>query len=160
MKINFVGNKISFKLKRMISKAVKLSLENLGQSSKELEMSIAFISFDEMQELNNRTRGINKVTDVLSYPNFTISPYEKVDVENIENYNGKKILLGDMAICLEQARAQAKEFNHSMEDEVVKLVIHSTLHMMGFDHIEDDDFEIMQKEEDKIASKFYTNKKI
>ena len=61
-----------------------------------------------------------------------------------------------MAICLKRASEQAAEFGHSLEREVVKLVIHSTLHLMGFDHIKDEDYVVMNQEEEKISSKFYT----
>ena len=71
------------------------------------------------------------------------------------NFEGKNIYLGDMAICLKRAGEQAKEFEQTLEQEVIKLVIHSTLHLMGFDHIEDKDYEVMNPEEEKIASKFY-----
>lgn len=160
MKIHFTGKPISMHLKRQIKKAASLSLEHLNQPSSKIEMAITFLSEREMQELNNRTRGINKVTDVLSFPSFSLKPYEIIDENNSENYLQGKIFLGDMAICLNQAESQAQEYGQKFEDEIVKIVIHSTLHMMGFDHISDDDYKVMNSEEEKIASKFYTNKKI
>lgn len=160
MKINFVGEKISLSLKRDIKKAVNLCLETLGQEHKQLQLCIAFITESEMKELNERTRGIDKVTDVLSFPNFSLKPYETIDVTDKSNFIGKYILLGDMAICLKRAESQASEFGNSTREEVIKLVIHSALHLMGFDHIKDEDFEVMKKEEEQIASKFYTIKKI
>lgn len=152
MKIEFVGKKISFLFKREIKKAVSLSLKSLNQKLEGVELSINFVSKEEMKELNNRTRNIDKVTDVLSYPNYDIKPYEIIDEEFI--------YLGDMAICLEKAKEQALEFGNTLKQEVIKLVIHSILHLMGFDHIKDEDYEVMHQEEEKIASIFYTNKKI
>jgi len=158
MKIEFVGNKISCRLKMNIKKAVKLTLKNLKQESSSLLLSITFLNKEDMKELNNRTRNIDKVTDVLSYPNFSLKPYENIDIEERDNYSSKYIILGDMAICLEQAQLQAEEYKHSLIDEVVKLVIHSVLHLMGFDHIDDKDYEIMHQEEEKIAREFYNKK--
>ena len=158
MKIEFTGEKIGFKLKGDIKKVVKLCLENLKQEHKKVLLSVSFVNEEEIKELNKRTRNIDKVTDVLSYPNFNLTPFETIDVLDENNYMGKHIFLGDMAICLKRASEQAKEFEHPLEKEVIKLVIHSTLHLMGFDHIEDDDYLVMNKEEEKIASKFYKNK--
>ena len=68
MKIEFTGERISYKLKSDIKKAVKLSLLHLKQECKKILLSISFVSEAEIKELNNRTRQIDKVTDVLSYP--------------------------------------------------------------------------------------------
>lgn len=156
MKIEFTGEKVCYKLKSQIKKAVKLSLDQLKQNHKKIMLSISFVSEEEIKELNNRTRNIDKVTDVLSFPNFNMKAFETIDVLDENNYEGKYIFIGDMAICLVRANEQAKEFGHSLEKEVIKLVVHSTLHLMGFDHIEDSDYEVMNREEEKIASKLYT----
>ena len=153
MNIEFVGKRVSKKLKYKIEKAVTLVLDELKQEHNNLSLSVMFVNEKDMRELNNRTRNIDKVTDVLSYPNFNLKPYETITAETED-------ILGDMAICLKQAKRQAKEYKVTLDEEVVKLVIHSTLHLMGFDHIEDADYEVMQKEEERLASKFYTNIKI
>ena len=57
-----------------------------------------------------------------------------------------------MAICLAQTKKQAKEFKVSVNSEIKKLVIHSMLHLMGYDHIKDDDYELMKKEEDRLEN--------
>lgn len=156
MNIEFVGKRVSKKLKEQIERAVILVLDELKQPHENLSLSINFLGEKDMKELNNRTRNIDKVTDVLSYPNFALKPYEQISEEE---FKFGEVILGDMAICLKQAKRQAKEYRVSLESEVIKLVIHSTLHLMGFDHIEDSDYEVMQKEEDALASKFYTNEK-
>ena len=157
MNIEFVGKRVSRKLRGEIERAVALVLDELGQDHSAMSMSIIFMGEKDMRELNKRTRDIDRVTDVLSYPNFTLAPYETINVD--ENAQNGEVLLGDMAICLKQAKRQAKEYKVTVSQEVIKLVIHSTLHLMGFDHIKDEDYEVMQKEEDRLASKFYTNEK-
>ena len=157
MNIEFVGKRVSRKLKGEIESAVALVLDELGQDHSTMSMSIIFMGEKDMRGLNKRTRDIDRVTDVLSYPNFTLAPYETINVD--ENAQNGEVLLGDMAICLKQAKRQAKEYKVTVSQEVIKLVIHSTLHLMGFDHIKDEDYEVMQKEEDRLASKFYTNEK-
>ncbi len=160
MKINFVGENIGVDLKRDIKRAVCLCLETLKQEHKHMQLCIAFISEADMKDLNKRTRGVDKVTDVLSFPNFNLKPYETIDMQNESNYICNFVMLGDMAICLKRAESQAYEFGNSTQEEVIKLVIHSVLHLMGFDHIKDEDYEVMKKEEEQIARKFYTIKKI
>ena len=155
MKIEFSGERVGFKLKQDIKKAVKLSLENLNQAHKKIMLSIAFVSEQEIKELNNRTRNIDKITDVLSYPNFSLKAFDTIDLDDDNNYLGKRVFLGDMAICLKRAGEQAQEYGVSLEKEVIKLVIHSTLHLMGFDHIQDKDYVVMNQEEEKIMAKFY-----
>ena len=156
MKIEFTGEKVCLKTKKSIKKAVRICLDHLKQEHKKIMLSIAFVSEEEIKDLNQRTRNIDKVTDVLSYPNFSLKPFETIDLSNLDNYMGKFVFLGDMAICLKRAGEQAKEYGVTLMQEVIKLVIHSTLHLMGFDHIEDDDYVVMNQEEEKIASKFYT----
>lgn len=145
MKIVFV-NKASLKLKHVIRKTIKQTLECENQNHKNLEVCVMFVDENEMKELNARTRNVDKVTDVLSFPAFDLKAGEKVQENASETVH-----LGDMAICLQRAGEQAKDFATSLEKEVSKLAIHSTLHLLGYDHIEDSDFQIMQPKEDAIA---------
>ena len=155
MKVEFSGVKVPLKLRRLVKKAAVYTLEHLSQPHKKVLLSVSFIDKEEMKDLNNRTRNIDKVTDVLSYPNFSLKPFDLINENDDLSFTGKNILIGDMAICLEKAAEQAIEYGVTTEEEVVKLVIHSMLHLMGFDHIKDEDFAVMNQEEEKIASKFY-----
>ncbi len=147
MKIIFV-NKASLKLKHIIRKSIKQTLEFEKQNHKKLEVCVMFVDEEEMRELNARTRNVDKVTDVLSFPAFELKAGEKVPE------NGNEIVhLGDMAICLQRAGEQAKDFSNTLEKEVSKLAIHSTLHLLGYDHIEDEDFMVMQPKEEEVAKK-------
>ena len=119
-----------------------------------LEVAVDFVSESEIKRLNAEFRAIDKVTDVLSFPSFQISAGEilKEDDEMISLFkldNGL-VHFGDMALCFKQTKRQAKEFGVSVESEIKKLVIHSMLHLMGYDHIEDEDYEIMKKQEEKL----------
>lgn len=121
---------------------------------KGLEVAIDFVSEKEIKRLNAEFREIDRVTDVLSFPSFQLSVGEILDTEEemvlmFKQDNGF-IHFGDMALCLKQTKRQAKEFGVSVESEIKKLVIHSMLHLMGYDHIEDDDYEIMKKEEERL----------
>lgn len=144
-----------------VSKKYKILAEEIAEKvivamnyPKGLEVAIDFVSEKEIKRLNSEFREINKVTDVLSFPSFQISAGEVLDTEDemvlmFKQDNGF-IHFGDMALCLKQTKRQAKEFGVSVESEIKKLVIHSMLHLMGYDHIEDSDYEIMKKEEERL----------
>ncbi len=155
MVINFVNKRIEKELKQAATAAVLLTLKCLKQCTDGLELNISIMDFKEIRSLNKRTRKIDKVTDVLSYPNFEMKPFETIKAGE----DGQNILLGDMALCLQQAEAQAEENHVSLEDEVVKLVVHSTLHLMGFDHISDEDYKLMHTQERKVLNLYKKRKK-
>ena len=98
-----------------------------------------FVTNDKgIQAINHASRGINKPTDVLSFPMFQLEAGNPP--ENWEDYldpESNLCPLGDMAISLERAIAQAKEFGHSMRREVGYLTIHSMLHLLGYDHLDE-----------------------
>lgn len=155
MKVVFLGKRIDKNLKEEIKSAGDLALECLNQEHKCLEVNVNFVDEKEIQRLNKEFRGVDKVTDVLSFPAFSLKAGEKVDTLDKSLYEGKSILLGDMAICIEQTKRQASEYLTGFDQEVIKLFIHSILHLMGYDHIKDSDFKKMNQKEEEIASKFY-----
>lgn len=125
----------------------------------ECEVSLLFVDNDEIREINNETRGIDRATDVLSFP---MLDYEnkKVFKEMYKNYefsqsdcDGEELVLGDVVLSLERSLEQSKEFNHSFEREASYLVVHSILHLLGYDHMEEDDKVIMRKREEEILNK-------
>lgn len=123
------------------------------------EISLVFVDNKEIREINNNTRGINRETDVLSFP---MLEYEnkKVFKEMYKNYkfsqidfNGDELVLGDIVLSLEKALEQSIEFNHSYEREASYLVVHSVLHLLGYDHMEDEGKRIMRSREEEILNK-------
>lgn len=155
MKIYFVGEKQSLKNKAIVKKSIIRTVERLGQP-KNISVCVNFVEDEEIRELNKQMRGVDKVTDVLSFPTFSLSAGDILDTESVEAKvcaTKGVVPLGDMAINLAQLERQAKEYEVSLESELAKLVIHSTLHLFGYDHIEDVDYEIMKPIEDEILSK-------
>ena len=151
-----VNGKVKDELKNL-SNDVALKVIELMGFSNNLEVAIDFVSEKEIQRLNSDFRGIDRVTDVLSFPSFQIEAGELLDETSVEvqmsvQENGL-IHFGDMAICLKQTERQAKEYGVTTEAEVKKLVIHSMLHLMGYDHIEDDDYLVMNKKEVELDEK-------
>ena len=157
MKVNFMGT-ASMQLKSIIRKSITESLKTLGQKATNLEICVNFMSQEEIKELNNRTRNIDKVTDVLSYPAFSLLPGQLIDIKDEKLYYDGLIHLGDMALCLERATEQAQDYGTTLPEEVSKLAVHSTLHLMGYDHIKDCDFVIMQPKEDEIKTRLKAKK--
>ena len=145
-----VTGRVSSKYKELAEKVALDCIKCMSQPDK-LEVAIKFVSEKEMIEINSNYRGISKVTDVLSFPAVDLKVGEILDLDDEENIyligdNGL-IHFGDMAICMVQLKKQAKEYGVSNESELKKLVIHSMLHFMGYDHIKDSDYEIMNKKE-------------
>ena len=103
-----------------------------------------FVGPDEIQALNSEYRGIDRVTDVLSFPQFAALADEVPEVG--------EICLGDVVICKDKAEAQAEEFGHSFERELVYLFVHSVLHLLGYDHEEENDKKIMRQREEEIMA--------
>ena len=102
------------------------------------EINVLITNDQTIRLINNEYRKIDKATDVLSFPMFDLKPGEKP--ESWEEYLDPEtgmVPLGDMAISLERAKAQAEEFGHSVRREVGYLTIHSILHLLGYDHVDE-----------------------
>jgi len=139
-----------------IARDVSLKVLDFMNQPKGLEVAIEFVSENEIQRINREYRNIDKVTDVLSFPSTNLQAGEILDLDSDEVIFLKQdniVHFGDMALCTKRLRQQAKEFGNSPERELKKLVIHSMLHLMGYDHIEDSDYEIMNKLEIRLYKK-------
>ena len=90
------------------------------------EVSVTFTDNEEIRQLNASWRGIDRATDVLSFP--------MSDEESGENRDGDCVLLGDIVISAERAAEQAEEYGHTLARELAFLAVHSTLHLLGYDH--------------------------
>ncbi|AAO36525.1 endoribonuclease YbeY [Clostridium tetani] len=124
------------------------------------EISVIYVDNEIIKEINNDTRGINKETDVLSFPMLEY-PKGRVFSESYREYsfgveylNEGNLVLGDIVLSLEKALEQSKEYNHSFLREVCYLVVHSVLHLLGYDHIDEEEKVIMRKKEEEILESF------
>jgi len=126
----------------------------------EYQISLLFVDNEEIRNINNETRNIDKATDVLSFPMLDFEE-GKVYKDMYIGFNfdetykdGEELILGDMVLSLERAKEQSEDFGHSYEREVCYLVIHSILHLLGYDHmIEEEKIRMREREED-ILNKF------
>lgn len=130
------------------------------QVSIQCEVSVIFIDNEEIKEINKEHRNIDKVTDVLSFPMLDY-PKGKVFKEVYLNYEFSqaelfegKLILGDIALSLEKAQEQSIEYGHSFLREAAYLTVHSVLHLLGYDHMVEEDKERMRKREEEILNSF------
>lgn len=115
------------------------------------QISVTLCDNEEITRLNEAYMGRVGPTDVLSFPMMEFDEAGRM-LPSSMTYDGDELLLGDIVISLEKAKAQAEEYGHSLRREVGFLTIHSMLHLLGFDHNEDEEREAMQREEKKILS--------
>lgn len=121
--------------------------ENLLDSK--LIITITLTTPEEIKKINRKYRKIDKATDVLSFPMF-----EKRELE--EKIGNKDFLyediLGDIIISIDKVKEQAEEYGHSFERELSYMIVHGFYHLMGYDHIEEEDKKIMRPKEEKVLN--------
>ncbi len=103
-----------------------------------MEINVLVTNDNSIKAINRASRGIDKATDVLSFPMFELTAGQPpADWSGYLDMDTGLCPLGDMAISLERAKAQAREFGHSLRREVGYLTIHSMLHLLGYDHLDE-----------------------
>ena len=116
------------------------------------EVNVLVTDDDAIHQINLDMRGVDRPTDVLSFPMFQLAPGEHPDMEDADPDTGL-VPLGDMVISLERAEEQAAEFGHSLEREVCYLAVHSVLHLLGYDHMDEGEMKAqMRNREETILN--------
>lgn len=142
-------------IKKVVDKCFEV--ENLQNTN--LYMSITLTNPEEIKTINKQYRKINKATDVLSFPMF-----EKEELDTMVQDSAKKDqvddtenqvrdILGDIVISIQKVQEQAKEYGHSFERELSYMVVHGFYHLMGYDHMVEDDKKQMRKKRRKYTWK-------
>lgn len=132
---------------RLIKKAVRRTLSVQGVEAK-CTVSVLITGPEEIKELNTRMRGVESVTDVLSFPALNIKAGEQPVPDAYDRHGA---YLGDMAINIERAKEQALEYGHSLERETAYLAVHSVLHLLGYDHMDEgEDKKLMRSREEAV----------
>lgn len=130
---------VTYSVKILVRRAIEATLAYEG-FDKDTEVSVSFTDNEGIQAINRLYREIDAPTDVLSFP--------MLDFDDMENTS-----IGDIVISLERAMEQAKEFGHSFAREVAFLTVHSVLHLLGYDHmneVDDNDMRARQRDIMKI----------
>ncbi len=145
-------------IKKVVDKCFEV--ENLQNTN--LYISITLTNPEEIKTINKQYRNINKATDVLSFPMFEKEELDtmvqdsakKDQVDDTENYeNQVRDILGDIVISIQKVQEQAKEYGHSFERELSYMVVHGFYHLMGYDHMVEDDKKQMRAKEENILAK-------
>ena len=137
-KISVTGEKKGINnptLAAMLRRTVKAALAAEGVEA-DCEVNILLTDDAGIQAVNRDMRDIDRPTDVLSFPMFDLAPGEHPDEMDADPATGL-VPLGDMCISVERARAQAEEYGHSFEREICYLSVHSVLHLLGYDHLDE-----------------------
>ena len=115
------------------------------------QISVTLVDNEAIREINNEQRGIDKATDVLSFPMLEFDEDGNADGEY--ETDGDFIVLGDIVISMERAREQSTEYGHSILREVAFLTAHSMLHLLGYDHVDDEEGErIMNEKQESVLT--------
>lgn len=128
--------KIDEEIEKIVEKSIEAALKEI-EFTDDYEVSVSFVGDNEIHELNRDYRGVDRTTDVLSFP---------MDDEFTN-------MLGDIVININKVIEQAKEYGHSEKREISYLTVHSSLHLMGFDHEEEEDKKDMRAVEDRVMEK-------
>ena len=116
------------------------------------EVDVLLTDDADIHQINKDMRDVDRATDVLSFPEFELTPGQLPAPEDADPGTGL-VPLGDMAISMEHVAAQAKEFGHSGRRELCYLVVHSVLHLLGYDHLDEGPMkaQMRQREEAILA---------
>ena len=146
--LNLENSQTAINLDKSALKKLNDALEVVVQGEGvmfETEVSLYLVDDEEIKEINKVYRDLDSVTDVLSFPSLEFKPGKVFSESYFKNnllphmFNNDRLLLGDVIISGRRANQQAIDFGHSLEREIVFLFVHSLLHLLGYDHMEDDD---------------------
>ena len=124
----------------------------------ECECNLLVTTREVIHELNRETRGIDRPTDVLSFPMIdfdTPCNYQCIDENDFTLFDPETgaLMLGDIVICRDKVLEQANEYGHSVKRELSFLIVHSLLHLFGYDHMDDDERKEMEQMQDNILNR-------
>ena len=146
LEIEYLGIEENKDYENIINDVIYKCFEAEGLLSKKLYVNIILTTPDEIQKINLKYRNIDKPTDVLSFPMFEKDEIEKLSGEIEE-------VLGDIVISIEKVIEQGIEYGHGFNRELSYMVVHGFYHLMGYDHMNEEDKKIMRQKEEGVLSK-------
>lgn len=132
---------------KTIEKVIEKCFEEEKLLNSKLYISVTLTNPENIRKINKEYRDIDKETDVLSFPMFEKSEIEKKIIKNDFEHED---VLGDIVISIDRVKEQAIEYGHSFERELSYMLVHGFYHLMGYDHIEEEDKKIMRPKEEHI----------
>lgn len=146
LELNYLDVEEKEEYKDLIGKVLQKCFNEENLENKKLYVNVVLTDSKNIKNINKEHRGIDKETDVLSFP-----MYEKNELENIHLEN--EDILGDMVISIEKVQEQAQEYGHSFERELAYMIVHSFYHLLGYDHMNETDKKEMRQKEEFILEK-------
>jgi len=152
---NYEKFKIQDEILNTIESAIEFALRE-EEVDFEYEVSVTLVNNEEIRNINKDNRGIDKATDVLSFPCIEYEEgkvfKELYDINSFDAsyFDGDALVLGDIVLSLDKCKEQSEEYEHSFKRESAYLVIHSVLHLLGYDHMNEDDKKKMRKREEEL----------
>jgi len=140
-----------------IKEAILFTLNDQGVQL-EAEISVLFVDNSAIREMNREYREIDRETDVLSFPMIEYEEGKTFQDQYLnhkfgpEFFDGDALLLGDVVLSMEKASEQAREYGHTLKREICYLTVHSILHLLGYDHMTDEDKVKMREVEERILT--------
>lgn len=120
-----------------------------------VNVEISVVESNEIKNINNQTRGVDKVTDVLSFPCI-----DNVELDKLDSYpdycydiDSEELMLGSIIICMDKVIEQAKEYGNTIERELSYLTVHGLLHLLGYDHMNEFEKKDMREKEELILAR-------
>ena len=154
LQLNYEGIEEKEEYNNLIQKVITKCFETENLLNKNIYINIVLTIPENIRKINKLYRNIDKETDVLSFPMF-----EKQEIDEIiKNGNDNEDILGDVMISIQKVQEQAIEYNHSFERELAYMVVHGFYHLMGYDHMNDEEKEIMRKKEENILNNLNINR--
>ena len=145
--------KLDLPCEELATKVIEAALD-YEECPYEVEVNLLLTMNDEIQEMNQNFRQIDRATDVLSFPMIDYEEAGNFDfLENVMDAfhpESGELMLGDIVISKEKVISQAEEYGHSVEREYAFLIAHSMLHLFGYDHMEDDERIVMEAKQKEI----------
>lgn len=137
---------VTYRLKLLMRRAAEAALDYEGFEN-DCQISLTFTDNEGIRRLNSQYRSTDRETDVLSFPLVDFEGGEEPPADEPE------VSLGDIVISLEKAAAQAEEYGHSFERETAFLCVHSMLHLLGYDHMEEEEETEMRRRQREILER-------
>lgn len=131
---------------KFIEKVIEECFKTEKMENSKLYISVTLTNPENIRKLNNEYRNVDKETDVLSFPMFEKDEIGQVPDEQFD-------ILGDMVISIDRVTEQAKEYGHSFERELSYMVVHSFYHLLGYDHMVEEDKVKMREKEENLLNK-------
>ena len=133
---------------KLIKKVIDECFKNENMQGLKLYVSITLTVPEVIHKLNKEYRNIDKATDVLSFPMFEAEELEQIKKESLDEED----ILGDMVISIPRVEEQAVEYGHSFERELAYMCVHSFYHLLGYDHMIEEDKKKMRAKEDEVLN--------